>query len=154
MSQTGTSFARWLQDDDDDLDEEETPQGWLQRRRLLLLGLAALVILALVGGGLLLSSHVFSSTPIQYQFASTTTGNVTVRVSATGPIGSTAIYNLNFPSGGKLTEIDVSVGQQVQPGQLLAKIDPTALQDAVNQAQAQKMQPGRIIRMRCSICRM
>ncbi len=135
VSQTGASFARWLEDDD--LDEEEPGQGFFQRRRLLLIGLAALAILALIGGGFLLSSRVFRSTPVQYQFASTTTGNVTIRVSATGPVGSTAIYNLNFPSSGKLIELDVSVGQVVQAGQRLAKIDPTALQDAVNQAQAQ-----------------
>lgn len=135
MSQTGTSFARWLEDDE--LDEEEASQGFFKRRRVLLIALVAVLIVVLVAGSVLLSSHVFSSTPIQYQSASTTTGNVTIKVSATGPIGSTAIYNLNFPSSGKLTEVDVSVGQQVKAGQLLAKIDPTALNDAVNQAQAQ-----------------
>src|SRR5690348_8352426 len=104
ISQTGTSFARWL-DDDDDLDEEEPAQGLFRRQRLLLIGLAALAVLALVGGGLLLSSHVFNSPPVHYQFAATTTGNVTIRVSATGPVSSTAIYNLNFPSSGKLIEL-------------------------------------------------
>lgn len=135
MSQTGTSFARWL--DDDEPDEEESGQGQFRRQRLLVIGLVALVLLALVGGGLLLSSHVFSSTPITYQYTSTTTGNLTISVSATGPIASTAVYDLNFPGSGKLTELDVTVGQQVQVGQLLAKIDPTSLNDAVNQAQAQ-----------------
>jgi multidrug efflux pump subunit AcrA (membrane-fusion protein) len=135
MSQTGTSFARWLEDDE--LEDEEPGRGWYNRRRLLIIGLAALAILALVGGGLLLSSRVFSSNPIQYEYGAATTGNVTVRVSATGPIGSTAIYDLNFPGSGKLIELDVSVGEQVQAGQLLAKIDPTALQDAEDQAQAQ-----------------
>src|SRR5262245_44603010 len=135
MSQTGTSFARWLEDDEQD--EEEPRPGLFRRQRLLLIGLAALAILALVGGGLLLNSQVFSSSPIQYQYDSTKTGNLAVRVSASGPIGSTAVYNLDFPSAGKLTELDVSVGEQVQAGQLLAKIDPTSLQNAVNQAQAQ-----------------
>jgi multidrug efflux pump subunit AcrA (membrane-fusion protein) len=135
ISQTGTSFARWLEDDDQD--EEEPGQGLFQRRRLLLIGLAALAVLALVGGGFLLSSRVFGSPPVQYQFAATTAGNVTIRVSATGPVSSAAIYNLNFPSSGKLIELDVSVGQVVRAGQRLAKIDPTSLQDAENQAQAQ-----------------
>ncbi|HLV98845.1 MAG TPA: efflux RND transporter periplasmic adaptor subunit [Ktedonobacterales bacterium] len=135
MPQTGTSFARWLEEDD--LDEEEPGQGFFNRRRIVLIGLIALLILALVGGGLLLSGHVFSSPPIQYQYTSTSTGNLTVSVSASGPIASTAVYDLNFPSAGTLTELDVSVGQVVKAGQVLAKINPTSLQDAENQAQAQ-----------------
>jgi RND family efflux transporter MFP subunit len=135
IPRTGTSFARWLADDEPD--DEEVEPGPPGRRRLLLIGLAALAVLALLGGGFLLSSRMFSSNAPQYQFGTTTTGNLAVTVSATGPIGSTAVYNLNFPSSGKLIELDVSVGQHVQAGQVLAKIDPTALNDAVNQAQAQ-----------------
>lgn len=133
--QTGTSFARWLEEDD--LDEEEPGRGVSGRRRLLLIGLAAVLLLAVGGGAFLLSSRVFRSNPVQYQFGTTSTGNVTVTVSSTGPIASTAVYNLNFPTSGTLTELDVAVGQQVQTGQVLARIDPTSLQDAENQAQAQ-----------------
>lgn len=135
MSQTGTSFARWL--DEDDQDEEEPGQGIFTRRRLILIGLVALLLLALVGAGLLLSNHAFSSAPIEYQYSTTSTGNLAISVSASGPIASRAVYDLNFPGSGTLTELDVSVGQVVQAGQLLAKIDPTSLQDAENQAQAQ-----------------
>src|ERR1051326_6431394 len=109
MSQTGTSFARWL--DEDELDEEEPGQGLFRRRRLLVIGLVALALIALVGGGLLLSSQVFSATPITYQYTTTSTGNLTISVSASGPIASTAVYELNFPGSGTLTELDGSVGQ-------------------------------------------
>jgi RND family efflux transporter MFP subunit len=88
-----------------------------------------------VAGGLLLRNRSGSVAP-QYRYGSVTTGDLTIAVTATGPVGSQVIYNLNFQTSAKLTEIDVSVGQQVQAGQLLAKIDTTALQDAVNQAQA------------------
>ncbi len=137
LPQTGTSFARWL--DEDEPDDEEPGQGFFgeRRRQLLLIALIAVLLLALVGGSLLLSGHLFSSPPIQYQYTTTSTGNLTISVSATGPVASTAVYDLNFPSSGTLTELDVSVGQVVQAGQLLAKIDPTSLQDAENQAQAQ-----------------
>ncbi|HEX8967660.1 MAG TPA: biotin/lipoyl-binding protein, partial [Chloroflexota bacterium] len=38
---------------------------------------------------------------------------------------------LSFRSSGKLSEVDVSVGQEITAGQVLARIDPTALQAAV-----------------------
>jgi len=94
------------------------------------------VVIVLIGGGLFVRSQFLTTRPVQYQSATVTTGNLTVQVSATGPIGSVASYDLNFPTSGKLLEVDVQVGQQVQAGQLLAKIDSTSLDDSVNQAQA------------------
>jgi multidrug efflux pump subunit AcrA (membrane-fusion protein) len=48
-----------------------------------------------------------------------------------------AIYNLNFLSTGAgsgiIDELDVTVGQKVTKGQVLAKLNKTALQDAYNQ---------------------
>ncbi len=134
MSQTGTSFARWLEDEEPEDDEVQPRRS--RYRRLVFSLLAVVIILALIGGALLIKGSFFASKPPQYQFASTTTGNLVIQVSATGPIGSAATYNLNFSASGKVTEIDVTVGQQVQAGQLLAKIDATSLTDALNQSQA------------------
>jgi multidrug efflux pump subunit AcrA (membrane-fusion protein) len=61
-------------------------------------------------------------------------GTLTTTVSATGPLQA-ATFNVNFSGSGTLTEVDVMVGQQVTAGQVLAKLDPTSLQDAVNAAQ-------------------
>jgi len=64
------------------------------------------------------------------------TGDLSVTVSATGPLQS-AIYNLVFTgTGGKISAIDVKVGQSVVKGQVLAQLDKTSLQDAYNQQQA------------------
>jgi RND family efflux transporter MFP subunit len=57
-------------------------------------------------------------------------------VSGAGPV-SADLYNLSFATSGTISEIDVSVGQTVKAGQTLAKLDPTALQNAVSQAQLQ-----------------
>jgi multidrug efflux pump subunit AcrA (membrane-fusion protein) len=134
MAQPETDFARWLEDDEP---EEEEPQaGSSRRRRLLYTGLALVLVLVLVGGGLFIRGHFLGTKAPTYQYTSVISGNVTVQVSATGPVASSAVYNLNFPGSGKLIELDVSVGQQVKAGQVLAKIDPTALNDAVNSAQA------------------
>jgi RND family efflux transporter MFP subunit len=135
MSQTDTtSIVSWLEDEPDD-EKELYPQQPFWRRPLYI-ALAVIVVVALIGGALFIKKAFLTTKPIQYQYSNASTGNLAIRVSATGPVASTAVYNLNFPTPAKLTELDVSLGQQVQAGQVLAKIDPTALQDAVNQAQA------------------
>ncbi len=63
-------------------------------------------------------------------------GVVQSTVSATGNIAAGVDDNVNFQTSGTLATIDVSVGQHVIEGQLLATLDPTADQLAVDQAQA------------------
>ena len=73
--------------------------------------------------------------PITYQKQQVTQGNFSLTVSATGPVQS-ATYNVVFSGSGILQQIDVSVGQTVVKGQVLAKLNKTSLQDALNAAQA------------------
>ena len=68
------------------------------------------------------------------QYATAQTGTLETKFSATGTLQS-ASYAANFVATGKLAEIDVSVGQQVNQGDTLAKLDTTLLNDAVNEAQ-------------------
>jgi multidrug efflux pump subunit AcrA (membrane-fusion protein) len=72
-----------------------------------------------------------------YTQAQVRTGNISGKISATGPINPNAQYNMNFSTAGQVSEIAVTVGQQVKQGQTLAKItiNTTALQDSVNAAQ-------------------
>ena len=76
-------------------------------------------------------------------------GDVQASVSATGNVATPTSLNLNFVTSGKVTEIDVSVGQQVTQGQVLAKVDDTATKAALQTAQAnvvsaqQEAQPDR-----------
>lgn len=61
-------------------------------------------------------------------------GTVTSEVSAIGSLRAISEQGLGFPEGGRLTELDVSVGDQVRPGQILARIDNTAQQVLLRKA--------------------
>lgn len=105
-------------------------------KRVFLLGLAAAVAaggwyVAIAGNPLPRGQSVPT-----YQTAAVSQGTLQVTVAATGPITNPASVPLSFKSSGKLSEVDVSVGQQVTAGQTLAKQDTTDLQLAVDQAQA------------------
>jgi multidrug efflux pump subunit AcrA (membrane-fusion protein) len=76
---------------------------------------------------------------VTYQFRQVTQGNIALVVSATGPVQGT-IYNADFLATGRVSEIDVKLGQSVNAGQTLAKIDNTALEDELKQAQASLQQ--------------
>ena len=69
-----------------------------------------------------------------FQIQPVTQGNFALTVNGTGPLQSN-VYNLNFTGTGKLSEIDVSVGQKVKKDQILGKLDPTTLQNALNESQ-------------------
>jgi HlyD family secretion protein len=61
---------------------------------------------------------------------------VTRVVSATGVVLPVRWATLNFKMGGQVEEILVEVGDQVQEGQLLIRLDSSELEDAVAQAEA------------------
>ena len=52
-----------------------------------------------------------------------TRASVTSSVTATGSLQAIKEQKLGFSNSGKLVELNVSVGQQVEPGQVLARID-------------------------------
>jgi len=127
-------FAPLLGQDTDDFDLAPPPAYHTRRRRpwlpFLLIGLLVILL-----GGSLLTYRLLARPPVvQYTQAAATVGNLTITVSGTGPVQAGAIYNLNFTSSAPIQTINVQVGQHVTRGQVLATLDPTALQDAVNQA--------------------
>lgn len=105
---------------------------WRQPRGIT--GLSLLLLILLLGGIFLTVRSRRQVTT--YQFQKVSMSDLSLTVSATGPLQS-ATYNLMFVgTGGKIDEIDVKVGQTVSQGQVLAVLDKTALQDAVDQQQA------------------
>ena len=86
----------------------------------------ALAVCLIAGVGLAAASV---GAPAQAKSAPVTApvqrGTVSTTVTATGNVQPAQNVAVNFKSGGTLTEIDVAVGQQVAPGQVLAKVDPT-----------------------------
>ncbi|MCX5986358.1 MAG: efflux RND transporter periplasmic adaptor subunit [Chloroflexi bacterium] len=61
-------------------------------------------------------------------------GNLTASVTATGSVASPAQSKLAFKSGGRLSELKVTVGDPVKSGQVLARLDDADLQMALAQA--------------------
>jgi multidrug efflux pump subunit AcrA (membrane-fusion protein) len=130
-------FGPLIDDNDaDDFDLTPPPPAYARPRRKLwlTLGIIALLVI-LLGGGIFALARAHATPAVQYTQAAATVGNLTVTVSGTGPVQAGAIYNLNFATSAPIQTIDVQVGQQVTAGQKLATLDPTSLQDAVNQAQ-------------------
>ncbi len=99
----------------------------------------AVLAVALIGTGIAIWSAVKSpasakSTPVTVTAAS---GTVLSTVSASGTVQTSNQLNVNFQNSGTLIEVDVTAGQAVTQGQVLAKIDPTSAQQALTIAQAQ-----------------
>lgn len=99
--------------------------------QVVIFAVALLVVLAggIAGGVLALRAPAAT-------FQRVRLGNLAVTASGTGPVEGT-IYDVSFPAPGRIAEIDAQVGQHVNKGQVLARLDTAALQDVVTQAQAQ-----------------
>lgn len=126
-----------LINDDEDIQVESLPPVPPRpHRRPWLIALVVIVILALLGGGgMFFYKQKTSTPPVQYTQQAATAGNISLTVSASGPISANAEYDMNFNVAGQVSAIDVQVGQQVKAGQTLATLKSTSLQDAVTQAQ-------------------
>ncbi|GHS89070.1 hypothetical protein AGMMS50218_14450 [Actinomycetota bacterium] len=103
-----------------------------RRRRSLLAGGAAVLVLCLVGGGVALA--VGRSDGVRYRTAIASTGSVEQTVDATGTLSSATRFDRGFAVAGTVAAVDVGVGDTVSAGQVLASLDPTDLQDAVDAA--------------------
>ena len=107
----------------------------VQRRNLPTIGLVA-IVLALA---ILIGHDVFfppAATTAATQTATVADGTVTNSVTASGTVVPAQQMSLGFKTPGTLTEVDVMSGAHVSAGQVLAKIDDTALQLALQTAQA------------------
>jgi HlyD family secretion protein len=106
--------------------------GWRQPRRLIPI---AILLLLIVAAAIIIPLLRGRSSKVTYQYQSVLQNDFNLSVQATGPLQS-AVYNLVFAGSGRISEINVQLGQTVTKGQILAKLDMTSLQDAVNAAQA------------------
>ncbi|MCL4534740.1 MAG: biotin/lipoyl-binding protein, partial [Bacteroidetes bacterium] len=111
--------------------------GGLPRKRFgaVLAALLLSVIAGFIGYQRYLAS---TQTTTVVQTATVRTGSLVSTVTATGNVVSTKQSKLGFSASstasGKVTEIDVKVGDSVKAGQTLAKLDTQALQAQLDQA--------------------
>jgi HlyD family secretion protein len=107
--------------------------GW--RRRILLLGLLGVLIAA----GLLTWFFAFrgggGEAVVDSTTAAVSRGTITTTVSTTGTVASRQTSELSFEQSGKVTKVNVTLGQQVKAGDVLAEVDPTDAQRALDTAQ-------------------
>src|SRR5438105_2493288 len=86
---------------------------WWRRRGILI---ASALLLALLVGGSVFAAVQTHKKSVTYQYQRVTEGDFSLIVNATGPVQS-GTYNVEFSGTGKITEIDVKVGQTVKQGQ-------------------------------------
>ena len=98
-----------------------------------------LIAVMLLGGWMVVRAQASSSAPAAQstdQVFTASTGTVAQTVSAQGTVAAAQTDDLTFGSAGTVTAVNVTAGQQVKAGDVLAEIDSAALQAAVSDAQS------------------
>ena len=94
---------------------------------------ALLVIVAIVASIVVVRSRAgavdYTTVPVQ-------TGSLAQTVTASGTLNPQNTISIGSQVSGTISEINVDFNSRVKKGQILAKIDPTTLQAALDQAQA------------------
>jgi len=94
-----------------------------------------IVVGVLVVGGLVLYFTLHNSGS-QYQFTTVTQGSITETVSVTGNTTPETSLDLSFQNGGTIASVDKNVGDRVNAGDVIARLDTSDLQAQLAQAQA------------------
>src|SRR3954471_6391856 len=97
---------------------------------------AAAAVVVLAAGGVTVYRRADASQGPAYRFASITRGNLEATVSATGSLSAVKTVQVGTQVSGQIAAIYADFNQKVKKGQLLARIDPTLQQQAVQDAQA------------------
>jgi RND family efflux transporter MFP subunit len=108
-------------------------------KRLWWIILLALVLVA-AGGGYYYYDNIYlqAQEPVEVETIATYTvgrGDLVITASGSGTLVPAAEITAGFRSGGVLAEMLVEVGDEVEAGQLLARLDDTDAQDQVAQAE-------------------
>jgi HlyD family secretion protein len=96
----------------------------------------AIATVAAIGAGLWFHQRADASETSPYRFASVQRADVHSTVSATGTLSAVTTVQVGTQVSGQVAEIRADFNDRVKKGQLLARIDPTLLKQAVSDAQA------------------
>src|SRR4051812_25914714 len=97
---------------------------------------AAAAVVVLAAGGVTIYRRADASQGPAYRFATVTRGNLEATVSATGALSAVKTVQVGTQVSGQIAALYADFNQKVKKGQLLARIDPTLQQQAVQDAQA------------------
>lgn len=99
------------------------------------IAIAAIAVLAIWFGYRSLSAGDEASES-QYRTEPAQVGDLSSSISATGTLGATATVEVGTQVSGTLQTVEVDFNDQVEPGQVIARIDPSTFQARVAQASA------------------
>lgn len=94
----------------------------------------AVIAAGLITGGVIWARQGGAS--VQYRTAVATMGTVTQSVSLSGNLAAASETDLDFTASGRVNALNVTAGQSVTAGQVLATLDTSTLQAQLAQAQA------------------
>ena len=97
---------------------------------------AAAAVVVIAAGGVAIYRRADAKQTPAYRFATVTRGNLESTVSATGALSAVKTVQVGTQVSGQIAAIYADFNQKVKKGQLLARIDPTLQQQAVQDAQA------------------
>ncbi len=103
--------------------------------RLTQITLATVVVAAIAGAGLWLMTKRGTDEPT-YRFATVDLGSIRSTVSATGTLGAVQTVEVGTQVSGQVSELRADFNDRVKKGQLIARIDPSLLKQAVQDAEA------------------
>lgn len=103
----------------------------MRRNRVLI----AVIALVVIGAGAAYALSRQAAIP-EVRVATATSGDLAVNVVASGKVGGGSQFDLYPPMAGTLATVDVTEGQEVVAGQLIATMDPGPLEAQVAQAKA------------------
>jgi HlyD family secretion protein len=96
----------------------------------------AVVAMAAVTSGYVLYRRAHSTATPAYRTAAVQRGDIQSTVAATGSLGAVTTVQVGTQVSGQISAIYVDFNSKVKKGQLIARIDPTLQQQAVEDAQA------------------
>jgi HlyD family secretion protein len=97
---------------------------------------AAAAVVVLAASGVAFYRHTDANDAPAYRFATITRGNLAATVSATGALSAVKTVQVGTQVSGQVAALYADFNQHVKKGQLLARIDPTLQEQAVQDAQA------------------
>jgi HlyD family secretion protein len=99
--------------------------------------IAGIIVIAIVGGGYWgYTALAASNATTEYVLSTATKGPLQVTVTGSGQVAANDQLALSPQASGEVTEVDVTTGQSVKAGDVIARIDSTTANEAVQSAQS------------------
>lgn len=98
--------------------------------------LIVIVVLAAAAAGVLFATRDGDASATSYRFVSVVRGDLESTVTATGTLNPVRTVQVGTQVSGQISQLYVDFNDRVRKGQLIARLDPTLLEEAVRQAQA------------------